>query len=83
MGTPVLSFDCGGARDIIKNGVNGYIVAHYDCGLMAEQITKLLSDIKHKRITAEMCQASILPFRAEAIAQQHIDYYQRLLNNNE
>ncbi len=79
LGTPVLSFDCGGARDIIQNGVNGYLLDDYDCELMAKQCFVLLEELREQKITKEACQVSILKFSAESIAQKHIAYYQRLL----
>lgn len=39
-GTPVLSFDQSAAREIIKNGVNGYIVRNGDIDAMAKAVFK-------------------------------------------
>ncbi len=83
VGTPVLSFDCGGARDIIQDGINGYIVRDYNCERMVKQLLVLLEEVESKKITAQACQSSVLKFRAETIAQKHITYYQRLLACNE
>ncbi len=82
MGTPVVSFDCGGVRDIIRDGENGYLIPAYDCSLMAKQIIRLLEAIGSKQISSEQCQRSVLRFDFSEIAQQHIDYYQELLKDN-
>lgn len=44
-GLPCVSFDIRtGPGEIIRDGVNGYLVEPYDCGKMAERIVKLASD---------------------------------------
>ena len=43
MNTPVVSFDCpGGSSEIIKNGVNGYLVKHLDINDFEKKISNLL-----------------------------------------
>lgn len=44
-GLPCVSFDIRtGPGEIIRDGVNGYLVEPYDCGRLAERIVKLASD---------------------------------------
>jgi glycosyltransferase involved in cell wall biosynthesis len=43
-GCAVVSTDCGGVRDIIRDGVNGFIVGAGDVEQMVERIKLLLSD---------------------------------------
>ncbi len=43
LNTPVVSFDCpGGPREIIKNGVNGYLVENLDVNDFKKKISNLL-----------------------------------------
>ncbi len=83
MGTSVISFDCGGPKDIIRNGVNGYLIEDFDYKVMAHLIFRLLEDNLTQHITANQCRASVEQLDSPAIAQQHIDYYYTLLNKNE
>lgn len=41
--TPVVSFNIGVAKDLITNGVNGYIIPNYNTQLMADGILKVLN----------------------------------------
>lgn len=44
-GLPCVSFDIRtGPGEIIRDGVNGYLVEPYDCGRLAERIVRLASD---------------------------------------
>lgn len=45
IGVPCISTDCkpGGARDLIKNGENGWIVPRNDIEVLAERMTSVLS----------------------------------------
>lgn len=44
-GTPVISYDCNyGPRDLIIDGIDGYIVPHKDQKALANQIIKLLQN---------------------------------------
>ncbi|MBN2190502.1 MAG: glycosyltransferase [Candidatus Aureabacteria bacterium] len=44
-GTPVICVDCGNiCRELVKDGVNGFIVPGHDSKLLAESIIRLLED---------------------------------------
>ena len=43
-GTPCLTFDVGGSRDVIKDGVCGYLVEGFDSEAFAAKTVKLLTD---------------------------------------
>lgn len=45
-GIPVITTDCGGPRDFVINGYNGYVVSIDDADAMASQALKLLSNQK-------------------------------------
>lgn len=45
VGLPVISFDCGaGPREIVQNGVNGFLVPAGDTKQMAERLEQLMAD---------------------------------------
>ena len=43
-GLPIVASCSGGITDIVKDGVNGFLVKEKDAGGMAEQIDRLLKD---------------------------------------
>lgn len=43
-GTPVITTDCGGVRDFVINGYNGYVVAINDATTMANRAIELLQN---------------------------------------
>jgi len=43
-GIPIISYKCGIAKQLIKQGVNGFIIEERDSKLLAELITKTLND---------------------------------------
>lgn len=48
LGTPVLAFDCpSGPKEIIENGINGYLVEFKKVGEMAEKIELLIENSFH------------------------------------
>lgn len=44
MGKPVIASDVGGIKDIIKSGVNGFLVEQKDSRVIAEKVLELLSN---------------------------------------
>lgn len=53
-GTPVVSTNVGGIPDIIKDGINGYLIDYNDHEAMANRIVKLLNDnVLYEKFVAE------------------------------
>jgi glycosyltransferase involved in cell wall biosynthesis len=44
MGKPAVATDMGELSEVVKDGVNGYLVPHGDAGELAQRILKLLTD---------------------------------------
>jgi glycosyltransferase involved in cell wall biosynthesis len=60
LGVPVVGTDVDGIRDVIDDGVNGYLVAPGDAASMAERIARLMND---RALWTEMS--------ARAVAEAH------------
>ena len=43
-GKPVVSFDIDGAREVVLDGVTGYLVPPRDCGALAAALQRLAAD---------------------------------------
>lgn len=71
LGTPVVSTPSDGMKDLIENGVNGYLTD--DDGVMAEKLLKIMDDADHRRMLSEntrkkFTQINDAPKYQEAIA---------------
>jgi glycosyltransferase involved in cell wall biosynthesis len=69
LGTPVVAFNCkSGPAEIIRDGINGFLVRYLDTADLTEKICKALDySWDFQKITA-----SADPFREEHIIQQYI-----------
>ena len=55
MNTPVVSFDCpGGPREIVKDGVNGYLAKHLDVNDFKKILNLLQTKFNYKDLWNEM-----------------------------
>jgi len=75
IGKPLISTDAtGGAHDVIKQGVNGYMVKHNDVNELAEALDKILSNKRLKERMGEASKKIIRhEFTYEKMAQGCID----------
>ncbi len=71
--TPVIALDGPGQRDIIKQGINGYILGSPQ--EMASQITQLANDHMLLEKLAKGAYQTAEQYRPEMTAKQHIAYY--------
>lgn len=69
LGIPSISTDCkpGGAREIIDNGVNGYLTPIGDKEKLAEAIYNLLTDFEKQKQFSEEGKKSMSKFEPECI----------------
>ena len=60
-GLPVISFDCeNGPRNIITNGIDGYLIRPFDVVAYADRLISLIKDANlRKRVGAEARQTSL------------------------
>jgi len=78
---PIVTTDVPGCRDVVEDGVNGYLVPAKNVELLASRIENLIND-------PELCsdfgkkgrEKVIQEFSQERIVKQTLDLYQELLN---
>ncbi len=69
-GLPCVSFDIRtGPNEIIRDGVNGYLVPPYDCDKMADRIGRLMKDENLRRQMAGQTGMDMEKFELEAIVK--------------
>lgn len=65
---PSVSFDIPtGPNEIIEDGVNGYLIAPFDCEDMAEKLARLMEDESLRAEFAAHAQDNMEKFRLESI----------------
>lgn len=80
IGLPVVTTSCGGQRDYIEDGVNGFIVEPRQVSELASRLALLLRDFGlARRMGAERWEAHREIFRPERTASGFIDYYRSIL----
>ena len=75
MGTPVLSFRCGGPEDIIEDGRTGYLVDAFDPDQYAACLIELLERREQGDFDRETCRSSVQRFDAARIATELSQLY--------
>jgi len=74
-GLPCVSFDCdAGPRDIIENGVNGYLVAVRDVDQMASRINDLICDESLRHSIANRAIVVREKYNIDKCARQYFDF---------
>ena len=78
---PVVSFDCHyGPRDMIKDGVNGYLVPVDDIEAMADRIIKILTEPGLREKLSANCAKSVERFSPALVARQWAKLFCSLMN---
>lgn len=76
---PCVSFDIRtGPDEIIRDGVNGYLVEPYDCGKLAERIVKLASDGELRKEFARNAVLDLEKFDLEQILDSWNEVFESL-----
>lgn len=76
-GIPAVVSDVKGNRDLISDGINGFTYPFDDVSAFTEKVKKLIDDISQKKITAEKCSESILPFSLKNVFPEITDIYSK------
>lgn len=80
MGKPCVSFDIDGAREVVLDGVTGYLVDAFDSVTLADRTARLLADPALRAEMGENGRKHVDPnFRTEKMVADISDVYQKLL----
>ncbi len=78
-GLPIVSFACPcGPKDIITDGVNGYLVEPENIKALAERICHLIEDEELRKNMGKAARKRAEDFREEKIMQQWIDLFENI-----
>ena len=81
-GTPMVSFNVGGVRDLVRHSITGYLSPPEDTQDMSNRIVQLLEDNDLRQQMSQNCRAVALDeYSLELQAQRYIELYQKILEN--
>jgi len=80
-GTPVAAFDVGGISDIIEHKKEGYLAHPYNISDLAGGIQFILDKANTTTLSKNCREKALQVFCEQTIANQHIQLYQALINN--
>lgn len=79
-GLPVVATDCGGNRELVREGTNGHVVAVGDYTELAERLIGLLRETDRARALGQAGRRQVEQHhRPEAVCRQFADLYRRVL----
>jgi glycosyltransferase involved in cell wall biosynthesis len=80
-GLPVVATRASGLEELVREGVNGYLVNINDPAALAERIALLINNpVERQRMGKESRKIAEREFAWEYIAEQYVEIYRRLLN---
>ena len=78
----IVSTDVGDVKDFINNGVDGFIVKNGDDDALANYLKKLIDDPKLRNKLGESAREVVKnKFDLEICVDNHLDMYQKIVNN--
>lgn len=80
LGLPVISTKVAGATELIKDGVNGYLVDVHDAGTMAKRMCEVTDNEELRRSMGEEAVKVFELLRSEKICQEWVDYLSGLMD---
>lgn len=78
-GVPTVGVDKLGPREIIRNGINGFLVKPGDSAAMAKRIDMLLSDAKLRKRLGAQAKATAARFTIESSAEATLRAYREVV----
>ena len=83
-GLPLVSYACKcGPRDIIKDGINGYLIEENDQKEMIQKLIHLMNDEKFRKQMGDASYRFSDNYSEDRIMQQWIDLFKEVNKNNE
>lgn len=76
---PCVVSDTRGLRDLISNGVNGYVVPHRDDNTLVKSFVTLLNNKEKRIVMGSIGHSDVEPFRLENVLQEYIAIYDDVL----
>jgi len=81
MKVPVVSYGTGGVSDVIKNGVNGYIIPPLNKKYFARSLYSILINEERRQRMAKNARKFISKYNSKIIFPEIIELYQNLMVN--
>lgn len=76
---PIISYNINyGPKEIIENGVNGFLVESGNIDLLSERISGLIEDVDKRQMMSDRAYKSLSRFDEETIINQWIDLFEEL-----
>lgn len=83
-GLPCVSFDCpNGAKDIIEDGRNGFLVEYLNVNALAESICKLIEDESLRKMLGQTAKEDVMMYLPDSIMKLWIDLFNIHCRKNE
>lgn len=80
---PCVSFNCPeGPKEIIRDGVNGYLVDCFDIEQMAGKINELIENENKRKLFSENALVGTEKFKIEEVVEQWSELFTQLLTND-
>lgn len=78
---PVIGSNVGGIPDIIKNEINGLLIAQKDPNAIAHAIDRIFSDEQLREKLVKNSQETVKEFLPEIISKKHYEIFEKILKN--
>lgn len=80
-GIPIISFDIDtGPDEIIRDGVNGYLIKPYDTDEMTNRIRQMIEEPERRQSFSENCHLDLFELKPDVILYQWIELLDNIVN---
>jgi glycosyltransferase involved in cell wall biosynthesis len=83
MGKPLITTDIGEQREIVDDGINGYLIPPRDVKVLSEKILELLTDSEKLQKMSKESQAKARQYSVSACVESLQRLYSRLVNGRQ